>query len=93
MARHQHLHFDPDRTQRALRRLREQMPDIGGRPGLVPDRHRGIHDGLIHQRAQEQNRIEQVGLADGIGTGNAGEGSERQVDADQVLEAVDTQTR
>ena len=41
---------------------------------------------------QKADGIEQVRLADAVGSGNAGEGPEADIDIEQVLEATHSQT-
>jgi hypothetical protein len=63
------------------------VPSLGA-AGLQANAGRSLQQGLVGQGTEEQDRIEDVGLPDCVGAGDAGEGAESQIQIDDVLEAT-----
>jgi hypothetical protein len=65
----------------------EQAANVGRLPPLVANRHGGVNQSVVRERAEETDGIEKIRLAYAVCARNAGERPESDVDIDKVLEA------
>lgn len=93
LGRYNHLGIEVHPLRIVLADPMKQTSDVAGASALVSNRHRGVEQRMIRKRTQKADCIEEVGLADAVGAGNACERAEADVDIDQILEAGHPQPR
>ena len=83
LLRNNHFDIKGDLSVLLIANPMKDASDIAG----VANSHRRIRQRALGQIAQKRYRIEQIGLADAIHTGNAGKRSKAHVDINEILES------
>jgi hypothetical protein len=73
-------------------RAAEKCPHIATRRVSTANGGRGLSEWLVRQRGKKQNGIEEIRLPDAVGTRDTRERPETDIDAIQILEAIDLET-
>jgi len=90
--RNEHLGLERHFVDVFLADSQKQAADVGRAVPLVAHALGCLHERTIGQGAEKRDGVEQVRFADPVHAGNACERAERDVDVDQVLESVDSET-
>ena len=88
LARDQELGGELHRFGHAAAGAAEEAPDVASSGVTPPHGRGGFDERLVGERGEERDGVEQVGLSDAVGAGDAREGTQSYIYSIEILEAV-----